>query len=286
MKKLRILIICFFYAGAGHTGTYEDIDIHGFITQGYLKTDHNDFIAKTEDGSFQFNEMGLNFSKKLSDGLDFNLQFFAYDFGELGNDEITVNHAGVTYYANQQLTFRVGKSKISYGLYGDSRDIDMLRTFVLLPQGIYTEAFRDSLNSAKGFDIYGSGYPSFLAFLEPLGEFYYRIQVGIMDIPKDSGISHVLAMTFHTFAEESSSDTSYNLVLGWETPVPGLRLQGQYSEYGVFLSGTTFDDEFWDDIKNWRSTVCFQMPLRRQKMQLAVPLPSEICRSGTPVILQ
>ena len=249
MKKILILVIILFYTEAGFATDHDAIDIHGFITQGYLKTDHNDFIAETEDGSFEFNEMGLNFNKRLSDGLDFSLQFFAYDFGGLGNDRIAINHAGVSYYVNQQFTFRAGKSKVSYGLYGDSRDMDMLRTFVLLPQGVYTEAFRDSIHSAKGFEIYGSGYPEPLKFMEPLGEFYYKIQYGIMDIPKDSGVSHVLAMTLHTDPEESTSDTSYNLVLGWETPVPGLRLQGQYSEYGVFLSGKTFDDEFWDEIK-------------------------------------
>ena len=32
------------------------IDIHGFISQGFLKSDRNNFYAKTEDGTFRFNE--------------------------------------------------------------------------------------------------------------------------------------------------------------------------------------------------------------------------------------
>ena len=44
-----------------------DVDIHGFISQGYLNTSNNYFYGDTVDGSFEFNEFGINFSENLTD---------------------------------------------------------------------------------------------------------------------------------------------------------------------------------------------------------------------------
>lgn len=249
MKKILFLAIYFSFISAGFAMEQDDVEIHGFLTQGYLKSDENDFIADTHKGTFQFNEMGLNFSKKLTDGLDASIQFFAYDFGPLGKDEITISHASVTAYYKQWLSFRVGKTKVIYGLYGKGRDMDMLRAFILLPQGVYTEAFSEAINSSKGIEIYGSGYPDSLKFLSPIGEFYYHLRYGLVDFKEDLGVSKVISLVTHITSNESSAKPAANFLLGWETPVPGLRLQGQYTKFDFQLSGVTIDDHIWEEAK-------------------------------------
>lgn len=246
-KTASLLILTFLTLTAvGRATEHCETEIHGFITQGYLKSDRHDFIAETSDGTFQFNEMGLHFNKKLMPGLDASIQFFAYDFGPMGNDQITINQASVTAYYNNFLTLKAGKTKVCYGFYGDGRDMDMLRAFVFLPQGVYPEIYRETIQSAKGIEFYGSGYPEIIEALPPIGEFYYHFQYGAMDIPKDTGISKVISMTMHTKANESSSKPAGNIVVGWEAPFPGFRLQGQCAKFNYHISGTTFDDSFWE----------------------------------------
>ncbi|MEZ4526471.1 MAG: hypothetical protein R2941_11180, partial [Desulfobacterales bacterium] len=74
MKKIWMLhILCILVVSvcAGPANAFElgDIEIHGFISQGYLLSDHNNYMADTEDGTFQFNETGISFGTELLDQL-------------------------------------------------------------------------------------------------------------------------------------------------------------------------------------------------------------------------
>ena len=224
----------------------EPINIHGFLAQGFLKTNHNNFIKHTEDGTCQFNEMGLNFSSHPTDSLMLSIQLFASDFGDIGNDELTVSHANATCYYQEWLSLKAGIHKVVYGFYGDTRDMDMLRAYIFLPSSVYPEAYRDCLNSAKGIEIQGNICPP-TTF--DIGDFFYRVQYGLMDIPKGSGIERILAKRGHTDSTSSTADTAINLVMTWDTPIPGLRVLCQYATFGYGLKGTSIDDDFWRKTK-------------------------------------
>ena len=45
------------------------IDIHGFVSQGYLKSDDNNYLGRSEEGTYSFNEAAVNFSGDLTDKL-------------------------------------------------------------------------------------------------------------------------------------------------------------------------------------------------------------------------
>ncbi len=76
----------------------EAITIHGFISQGYIQTNRNNFLAgNTEDGSFEFSEFGINFATDLSDRLHIGLQLFGRDLGNVGNNDITLDWAYADY---------------------------------------------------------------------------------------------------------------------------------------------------------------------------------------------
>jgi len=59
------------------------IDIHGYISQGFMYSNHNNYLADTEKGTFQFNELGINFSDDLTDRLRIGIQLAARDLGEM-----------------------------------------------------------------------------------------------------------------------------------------------------------------------------------------------------------
>ena len=67
-RKIAFIIVMLYMILPGEIlQAYEfgDVMIHGFISQGYLYSDKNDYLADTSDGTFQFNEMGINFSPIL-----------------------------------------------------------------------------------------------------------------------------------------------------------------------------------------------------------------------------
>ena len=68
MKKnsaiLAVLLTLFFGIEA-YCAELANIEIHGFISQGYLLSNENNYLADSKEGTFQFNEMGINFGKNL-----------------------------------------------------------------------------------------------------------------------------------------------------------------------------------------------------------------------------
>ena len=94
-KAILYLAIILFCSGYAHAwDEYGQVDIHGFISQGYLVSSYQDFyFAKTSDGTFEFNEIGLNFGTQVTDELRMGIQFLARDLGDFGNDEIYIDYA-------------------------------------------------------------------------------------------------------------------------------------------------------------------------------------------------
>jgi hypothetical protein len=133
----------------GEIGPYP-IDIHGFISQGFLKSDRNNFYAKTQDGTFQFDEFGLTFGVDLTDRLRGGIQLLARDLGEIGNNKVEIDWAHLDYRWRDWLGLRAGKIKVPYGFYNETRDLDMLRTSIFLPSSLYAEDIRDAYNAIQG----------------------------------------------------------------------------------------------------------------------------------------
>ena len=61
------------------------VDIHGFISQGFIKSTGNNYLGETLDGEWEFTETGINFATELTDDLRVGAQLFARDLGPLGN---------------------------------------------------------------------------------------------------------------------------------------------------------------------------------------------------------
>ncbi|MBF0225888.1 MAG: hypothetical protein HQK76_10575 [Desulfobacterales bacterium] len=213
------------------------VDIHGFISQGYMKSNENNFLGKTEDGSFQFNEVGINFATDITYQLRLGLQIFSRDLGSLGNDELTIDWAFADYRWEDFLGARLGQMKLSHGLFNKTRDIDAVRTCILLPQSVYFETWRDILTSIRGIGIYGNISPEYI------GDFAYQIQTGIAGLQPESSVIGTLEENIPFGTKIDVNDINekgvYDASLAWNSPLKGLKLNQSYW-YARFDTNSTF----------------------------------------------
>lgn len=231
---IMFLLVIFSMGNIAFGFDQEDIEIHGFVSQGFLKSSDNDYLGDSSRGSYEFNEIGLNFAVPITDDLRFGIQFFSRDLGNYGNNELTIDWAFLDYTWKDWLGFRAGKIKMPFGFYNRQRDADMLRTAVQLPQSVYNEALRDFVVALHGFSLYGS------ARLGAFGYIDYELFTGTFDVPPDTPyIAETVSMlqysnpTVYNSLVANGVDLSANNthvrgiqggMLVWNTPLSGLRL--------------------------------------------------------------
>ena len=61
------------------------IEVHAFLSQGYIVSTGNNYLASSSQGSFEFTEAGINFTKQLTENLRAGLQLFARKLGPVGD---------------------------------------------------------------------------------------------------------------------------------------------------------------------------------------------------------
>jgi hypothetical protein len=200
-------------AEIGDPGNPSTIDVHGFVSQGYIKSTANNYLVDSAGGgSFEFSEAGLNFTVQPLDRLSIGVQLFAYNLGTSGNFTLRADWFYLDYHLRDWLGIRAGRVKLVYGLYNDISDIDAARTPILLPSSIYPLTNRNLLFGVQGGEVYG------YVPIGRAGALEYRAMGGAIDIPLPSQIGQS--------AEASDIDIPYLAAgrLMWETPVEGLRL--------------------------------------------------------------
>ena len=193
-------------------------EVHGFASQGFLLTTGNDYLVEdSTDGSFQLSEVGINYSRDLTDKLRFGLQLFAQNFGALGSYTPQVDWFYLDYRWRDWLGLRAGRLKLPYGLFNEVNDIDSARVPVLLPQSVYPQQARTFLFAFTGGELYGFARSPLLGAIE------YRLYGGTVNIDPRLvvPVGTPAQLTFNV-------PYSFGGRLTWETPLPGLRLGGTY----------------------------------------------------------
>ena len=188
------------------------IDIHGFVSQGAIKSTHYNYLAKSERGSLDFTEVGLNFTAQPTDNLRLGVQLFARRLGTTGNFSAKTDWFYFDYRWRDWLGLRGGRVKLPFGLYNEINDVDSARTAILLPQSIYPLSSRDFLLAQSGGEIYG------YVRLGVGGALDYRLYGGAIEIDLPASTGSPVQIT--------NIETPY--VVGgrllWETPLEGLRV--------------------------------------------------------------
>lgn len=208
------------------------LQVHGFVSQGFLVTSDNNYLAESTRGSFEFTEVGINFTKSLTQDLRLGVQLFSRDLGPLGNYNIKADWFYLDYHFRDWLGFRAGRVKLPFGLYNEISDIDSARVPILLPQSTYSIQDRDYLLAQTGAQIYG--YVS----LGGAGALDYRLYGGTIFVQAEP----------NPYLPYRITDVSVPYVVGgrlmYEAPLEGLRLGGSIEALRLDVQ-LAFDADVW-----------------------------------------
>ncbi|MFZ5773607.1 MAG: hypothetical protein ACOY4W_19475 [Thermodesulfobacteriota bacterium] len=158
----------------------EKIQLHGFASQGYLDSSGNNFLSDSLEGTFDFNEIGVNLNLRLSNKLRVGGQILSRKMGGYGDNHVRLDWGLADYRFQDWAGLRVGKVKIPVGLYNTERDSDFLRPMIFLPQSIYDETRRDTWLAHWGGELYGN------VAMDAVGDFDYKLFYGRIKYEGDS----------------------------------------------------------------------------------------------------
>jgi hypothetical protein len=209
------------------------VDFHGFFSQGFLSSSDYNYLGDSSRGSFLFTEAGLNASFNPFPRTRIAVQGFTYDVGDAGQYDFVLDYALAEYTFNDYFGIRAGRIRRPQGIYNDIQDVDVARTFVLLPQGMYDARWRDFYVSLDGGEFFGT-IP-----LKQAGSVSYEIYAGIIHPSMDGGFALDLRSGLPPFIHLDSIVPAdwFGGQLWWNTPVDGLR----FGVSGGFLPATKFN---------------------------------------------
>ncbi len=236
MTKKHILSFAAAILATAQGALASEVTFGGFFSNGYIQSSANNYLVDSEDGSFDFAEVGVNATWSPIDRTTVRGQVFAFEVGPYGNFEPLVDYLFVDYNVSPAFGLRVGRVKRSEGIYTDIQDIDVARTSILLPAGMYDARYRDFNAAVDGASIYGN-------FQAGDHSFEYTVYHGSIDLAKDSGVAAYALGEItgggiqNAVLDEITANTNSGVQLWWYTPVSGLRLGTSFSTYDEF----TFD---------------------------------------------
>jgi hypothetical protein len=198
------------------------IQIHAFVSQGFILSSGNNYLSSlSEKGSFEYTEVGINFTKNLTEDLRMGVQIYAHDIGPIGNYTPTFDWYYLDYHFRDWLGIRAGHVKIPFGLYNESSEVDSARVPVLLPQSVYPVTNQESLLAQTGGEIYGN------LRLGALGALEYRAYGGTLAVASTPGLG----------AGITTSNLRVPYVVGgrlmWQAPLDGLQMGASIQQFVV-----------------------------------------------------
>ena len=155
----------------------DELQIHGFLTQGFFHSSDNNVYGQSDGGiSPGLTEIGLNISYQPWDRLRFAAQGLYRRAGDVDTGSVRLDYglADLTLleYDSGKLGIRGGRIKNPFGLYNETRDVAFTHPTILLPQGIYFDRSRSLLISADGGSFYAEQRTDF-------GDFNFKFNVGM-----------------------------------------------------------------------------------------------------------
>jgi hypothetical protein len=193
-----------------------NIQIHGYATQGFLYSNHNNyFTTHSSDGSPAWTEAVVNVTAQPTPKLRVGVQARYFLLGNFGN-QITLDWALGDYKFNDKFGVRFGKVKTPQGLFNETQDIDPSYMWSLLPQSVYPIGSRNTLLSHYGGVVYGA-----LRLGKKGGKLEYRGWGGQRVLAGDDG--YTLSQREQGINLPTGlSFTTYGGTIRWLTPVQGL----------------------------------------------------------------
>ncbi|MBK1875618.1 hypothetical protein [Pelagicoccus mobilis] len=211
-------------------GLSQTLSVGGFISTGYLESSHYNYLANTEEGTTDFVEAALNASWTPANRTTLNGQAFLFELGPYGNYEPFIDYLFVEYSYSKEFGIRAGRIKRELGLYTHIQDIDISRTSIILPHGVYDPRYRAFSASLDGAAIYGTfGLPG-------RQRLTYNLYGGHVNIDPEGGLAGFTLtatsrLTIDNHIETIDSNTNFGAQFWYSPGIEGLRLGYGRSEY-------------------------------------------------------
>jgi hypothetical protein len=199
------------------------VTFHGFLSQGFLDSSKYNYLGDSSRGSFNFTEMGVNASLNPFPRTRITAQGFDFDTGNVGEYHPFLDYALAEYTFNDEIGIRAGRVRRPQGIYNAIQDIDLARTYVLLPQGMYDARWRDWSAGLDGGELFGS---ISLGKDAKAGSLSYEVYGGVVNMSDDGGVARYIE-------NQPGGDQLYNGIdstpmfggqLWYNTPIDGLRV--------------------------------------------------------------
>jgi hypothetical protein len=188
-----------------------NLETHGFVSFGYLKSWGNNWHGETLEGTDEFWEAAGNFIARPMDHLRLGAQLFVRDLGVYGNGQVEIDWAYVDWRQADAFGVQAGRVKVPFGLFCESLDVDAGRTPVFLPV-MYPTRAREILLSTDGIKFYGT-----------VGAFDWALFGGQRQLESDGDFASYFAFLTNLSSVESiEADSQIGGMLHWYTPVDGL----------------------------------------------------------------
>jgi hypothetical protein len=222
----------------------DNFQIHGYASQGYFVTNHNDFLSRDSEGTGTFDqiEAGLNVVATPVDRLRVGIQVTASDLGEYGDMRPQIDWAFGEYdvpeiVSGLSLQVTGGRFKAEYGFYNEYRDLDMTRANVFLPFTVYDPRFRDAFISINGAQVKAG------LDMKAAGSVDVSARVGNPTWDSKNGTLATYFNLSGATTTDITSDYAVGAALTWNTPLDGLRarisyLQCENLDIDLSLGGT------------------------------------------------
>ncbi len=224
MKNKMLLPLILWVMIAFNMGLAQDIQIHGFISQGAIySTEYNYISENSQDFSMDLQEMGINFQTDVSDRLHIGMQLLARDVGVYGEGRVAIDWAYGDYYLSDEFKIAFGRVKNRLGFYTTIQDFDFLRTWAVLPSSIYDMGLRTVNSTVDGLQLHGN-IDSKIG-----GDLDYAITYGTMKLGKNSDIGAYVGQLTRYPIESATLKYNLSLNLVYNTPINGLRINGTYN---------------------------------------------------------
>ncbi|NRD75129.1 hypothetical protein HQQ94_18275 [Shewanella sp. VB17] len=135
-----------------------DLQLNGFIGQGYVYADDSQFVVGNDDHAFDITEAAFAVSWKPIEHVRVASALSFRQWGELYDAKVKFDYLFVEYthlFGLATLGIRGGLFKNESGFYSSTRDVPFTRSSIMLPQSIYSDYFRDAQLHIEGADVFG-----------------------------------------------------------------------------------------------------------------------------------
>ena len=129
LRGRLVVILLAASVAAGAADLESSVYVRGFVSQGYINSEDNNYLLPNDrEGSGEFNEAAVTIAAEPAERVHVGIQLLGRDFGLRKTSNVVVDWAYGDFRWRDEVGFRAGKIKLPYGLYNQTRDVDMLRT--------------------------------------------------------------------------------------------------------------------------------------------------------------